>query len=416
MEKRAAVAVVVGGSIAGLSCAHSLVAAGWEVVVVERTVSPPSGSPTGAGLSLEPQARGIIDRWLGDPTILHDITLPLNVELHQAFNTEKKHVRTLVQDDHFTYRCAHWTDLHSVIHKALPPGIILWGHRFLSICSSGGASFKIKVQVLQSNEIVEISGDLLIAADGCMSLIRQHFLPNHKLRYSGYSAWRGVFNFSDDEKSNTISVLRKTYPDLGKCLYFDYSSGNHCVLFEIRNQRLNWIWYFNTPEPHKEGNSVTKKVSEEMVKKMHEEASKLWNPALALLMKETEEPFINLIYDSDPLPRQTWENVVLVGDAAHPTTPHASRSTNMSILDAEVLGNSLRKWGPENLSMALQEYQAIRHSVVSKQVMESREMGILKQGLLLRDEATTLSSPEEFIRIQHRGLCFYEQVPTALCG
>lgn len=50
------------------------------MVVIEK-VSPPSGSPTGAGFSLEPQAREVIDRWLGDPAILHDITRPLNIEL-----------------------------------------------------------------------------------------------------------------------------------------------------------------------------------------------------------------------------------------------------------------------------------------------------------------------------------------------
>ncbi|KAD0079191.1 hypothetical protein E3N88_44809 [Mikania micrantha] len=57
-------AVVVGGSIAGVSAVHALLSAGWEVVVVEKTTAPPTGSSTGAGLGLDPLAQTIINSWL----------------------------------------------------------------------------------------------------------------------------------------------------------------------------------------------------------------------------------------------------------------------------------------------------------------------------------------------------------------
>lgn len=131
----------------------------------------------------------------------------------------------------------------------------------------------------------------------------------------------------------------------------------------------------------KQNNSVTLKVSEEMIKKMHQEADNVWIPELARLMKETNDPFLNVIYDCDPLERIFWGNVVLVGDAAHPTTPHGLRSTNMSVLDAEVLGKCLEKCGPEDLSLGLEEYQRIRLHVVSEQVLYARRLGRIKQGL-----------------------------------
>ncbi|CAL5363630.1 unnamed protein product [Camellia sinensis] len=104
---------------------------------------------------------------------------------------------------------------------------------------------------------------------------------------------------------------------------------------------------------HDERNSVTMKVSSDMIKEMYEEAEKVWVLEMVKLMKETKEPFINVIYDCDPLEQIVWDNVVLVGDAAHPITPHSSRSTNMAILDAAVLGKSLEKQGAENLHSAL---------------------------------------------------------------
>lgn len=68
-------------------------------------------------------------------------------------------------------------------------------------------------------------------------------------RYAGYCAWRGVLDYSDKEDSELILGMRKAYPELGNCLYFDLAHDTHAVLYELKNKRLNWIWYVNQPEP-----------------------------------------------------------------------------------------------------------------------------------------------------------------------
>ncbi|KVH99750.1 uncharacterized protein LOC112519599 [Cynara cardunculus var. scolymus] len=382
-------AVVVGGSIAGLCSAHALLSAGWQVVVLEKTTAPPTGSPTGAGLGLDPLSRTVINSWLPQKqsdNLLNNQTLPLTIDQNQATDSEKKITRKLTRDESFNFRAAYWSDLHGLLYKALPPDIFLWGHMFLSFhVSDNNKSVEVQSQVLQTSNVVKIVGDLLVAADGCLSSIRQTFLPDLKLRYSGYCAWRGVLDLSSNEKSEIFVALQKVYADLGKCLYFDLGSGTHSVFYELLNQRINWIWYINQPEPQRKGNSVTIKVSDNMIKKMQEEAEKVWVPELVRVIKETKEPFLNVIYDCDPLEQIVWDRVVLVGDAAHPTTPHGLRSTNMSVLDAAVLGQCLMKSGVENLSAGLKEYQSIRVPVTSKQVLHSRRLGRMKQGLVLAD-------------------------------
>ncbi|KAK9273601.1 hypothetical protein L1049_018411 [Liquidambar formosana] len=308
----------------------------------------------------------------------------MTIDQDQATDSEKKISWTLTRDENFNFRAAHWSDLHGLLHDALPPDIFFWGHLFLSFSiSHDKTSVKVKAKVIQTDENIEIVGDLLVAADGCLSSIRQSFLPDLKLRYSGYCAWRGILDFSGNENSETILGIRKAYPELGNCLYFDLGFKTHTVLYELLNKRINWIWYVNQPEPEMKGNSVTMKVRGDMIQKMHQEAEKVWVPEFAQVMKETKEPFINVIYDSDPLEKIFWDNVVLIGDAAHPTTPHGVRSTNMSILDAEVLGKCLKKWGADNLHSALEEYQSTRLPVTSKQVLHSRRVGRIKQGLVL---------------------------------
>ncbi|KAG8094662.1 hypothetical protein GUJ93_ZPchr0012g19169 [Zizania palustris] len=182
----------------------------------------------------------------------------------------------------------------------------------------------------------------------------------------------------------------QAYPELGNCLYFDLAYKTHAVLYELPNNRLNWIWYINGAEPVLPGSSVTMKVSDAMVEEMREEAKRVWGPELARLMRETVEPFVNVIYDAgEPTPRLSWAGgrVALVGDAAHATTPHGLRSTNMSVVDARVLGRCLARYCREpcarSRARALAEYEAARLPVVAAQVLHARRLGRLKQGLVV---------------------------------
>lgn len=154
-----------------------------------------------------------------------------------------------------------------------------------------------------------------------------------------------------------------------------------------------------------------------MIEDMYEAAENVWIPELVKVMRETKEPFLNAIYDSDPLDQFYWDNVVLIGDAAHPISPHAGRSTNMSILDAAVLGKCLEKWGMENLSSALEEYQSIRLVVASEQVLFSRRMGRIKQRLPLpdRDLFDHLTASQEESKVLHlSNMPYFNQIPSIL--
>ena len=74
------VAVVVGGSLAGLACAHAVAGAGWDVVVLEKAAAPAAGGGTGAGLGLDAQSMETLARWIPGWG-LDAATLPLAVDL-----------------------------------------------------------------------------------------------------------------------------------------------------------------------------------------------------------------------------------------------------------------------------------------------------------------------------------------------
>lgn len=80
-EQKRPKAVIVGGSIAGLACAKAISLAGWDVVVLEKSISPPKGLPTGAGIGLDPLSRRLIASWINQqPQFLHTTSLPLTID------------------------------------------------------------------------------------------------------------------------------------------------------------------------------------------------------------------------------------------------------------------------------------------------------------------------------------------------
>lgn len=170
---------------------------------------------------------------------------------------------------------------------------------------------------------------------------------------------------------------------------------------------------------------MTMEATDAMVALMREEAGRVWCPELARLVRETASPFVNVIYDAEPLPRLSWAGgrVVLVGDAAHPTTPHGLRSTNMSVTDARALGRCLARWATEPAAAparALAEYEAVRLPVVAAQVLHARRLGRIKQGLLVDGEAegfdVRTATAEDALQLRQRSMPFFDGAPTANDG
>ena len=90
----------------------------------------------------------------------------------------------MARDESFNFRAVHWSDLHGLLYNALPSNVFLWGHLFLSFhVAHDKGSVIVKAKVLETGKVIEIVGDLLVAADGCLSSIRQKYLPDFKLRF-----------------------------------------------------------------------------------------------------------------------------------------------------------------------------------------------------------------------------------------
>ena len=148
-------------------------------------------------------------------------------------------------------------------------------------------------------------------------------------------------------------------------LHFEMLINAHAVVYTVPGNKINWLLYMQKPEcVNSDGEKYIRKsdlkvaltvdATEEEVKSLHEFVKKNCHPILSELILRTEVPFKNDILDRDPLP--SFHQVepiklffyfsffliflfflikggraIIIGDAAHPCTPHYVRGSNMVI-------------------------------------------------------------------------------------
>jgi 2,6-dihydroxypyridine 3-monooxygenase len=163
-------ALVVGGSIGGLTAALALRETGWEVDVYERSTS-----------ALESRGVGIV---------LHPMTVRYFVE-SGSFSVEDLSVRAdvlryLASDGSTIHEspCGYMFTNWNSIYRAL---LMSWDAAHYHL---GETLVALTADTRFASGREEIS-DLLVCADGIASTARSLLLPDVRRRYAGYVWWRG---------------------------------------------------------------------------------------------------------------------------------------------------------------------------------------------------------------------------------
>lgn len=101
-------------------------------------------------------------------------------------------------------------------------------------------------------------------------------------------------------------------------------------------------------------------------------------PFIPDIIRATESPIGKYpIYDIPTLPRWHAGPVVLIGDAAHATSPSAGQGTSQALEDAVVLAQCVRDI--PNLEDAFAAYEQIRRKRAEKVVSFRGKRGVTKQ-------------------------------------
>ena len=246
----------------------------------------------------------------------------------------------------------HRANLHEVLQNQLQANSLLLGKRCKSIVQQNG-----QVQVRFADG-TQASADLLIAADGINSVVRRQLLPQSQPRYAGYTCWRAVIRDPGVDINKMISA--ETWAPQGRV-----------GIAPLQDDSIYWYACINAPEqdPHMRQMTPAQLA-------LHFAGV---NPPIAEVLAATksEQLLWNDIADLKPLRQFIYNRVVLLGDAAHATTPNMGQGACQAIEDAVVLGQCLQQ--EPVLEIALKLYERRRLARTAKVIRLSRLLGQVAQ-------------------------------------
>lgn len=324
--------IIIGGGIGGLCTAIALQQYGFEVKVYEKVRKL---GEVGAGLTLWSNAIKVL-RKLGVADAVINTGSKLKRSQIRADNGETLFdARTDEMESKYgePVVAIHRADLHEILINALKLETL----RLNMNCSRFEQDDE-KVTVHFENGESD-SADVLIGADGIHSVVRKQMFPEIELRYSGYTAWRGVVETENE------AALGLTSESWGR--------GARFGIVRVDRKRVYWFATKNQAI----GEQAT---SEKRKSKLLGIFNKWHKPIEHLLDSTPAETILqNDICDIVPFASWTKGRVTLLGDAAHPTTPNMGQGACMAIESAYVLARALGE-GPDYRS-ALKRYENERH-------------------------------------------------------
>lgn len=343
---------IVGGGIGGLTTAIALQKKGFTVNVYEGA---PELRPVGAGLILAANAiRALMDIGVAEAVIPRGKALNsmriLNVRGKPLAATNAIEMsRKLGVVNSFAI---HRADLHAILAEHLSPGTI----RLSKTC----------VNAEQDNSGVTITfsdgtterADYLIAADGIHSVIRKKYLPESLPRYSGYTCWRGVA----DDIPDGVDMDTSTET---------WGRGKRFGIVPLAGNRVYWFATLNAPQADPRMRAITKGDLVNLFSDFH-------FPVTDIINSTPEDRLIWAdIIDLKPLTRFAFGRVLLLGDAAHATTPNMGQGACMATEDAAILANTLAaQTSPEEAFIAFERKRIPR---TTKIVNDSLRLGRMIQ-------------------------------------
>lgn len=199
--------------------------------------------------------------------------------------------------------------------------------------------------------------EIVISAEGIDSATRKEIYPNLKLRDSGQILWRGISTLDLDAK------FKNSYYDfIGKNLRF-------AIIHAGAN---NYSWY--AVKVSEKGELVCQ--DKEYLKNLFRD----YNPLVHEVIEKSDGVYISELKDINPADRKrlTWfnRNILMIGDAIHPTTPNMANGACLAMEDAYFLSNMLAK-REHSTEHAYKEFQRKREKKVNGIVAQSWMLGML---------------------------------------
>ena len=330
---------IVGGGIGGIAAALAMTQAGFAVTVYERATQLVD---QGAGITLAPNATRVLYHLGLGPKLEETSVTPPKTE-YRHYRTGAVIMRMMTKDFRELYgapymRLHRWDLQHAMITRLaeVAPGALRLGHEVVRLETRGNGV------VLRFADGLEETADLVVAADGIRSSIRETLFNPAPPVFAGFVAWRGLVDTTELPPHLHESAVA-------------FGHGRHINRYLVRRgELLNFIAVAHRNKWEAEGWMIPAPLDEFLA-----EFSSFDEGTRTVISR----PVRGQVYKWGLFGRpwlEQWSSgrVVLLGDAAHPMLPFLGQGAANALEDAMILTRCLTSESTAEKAFAL--YQQTR--------------------------------------------------------
>lgn len=327
---------IIGAGIGGLTMAIALEQKGLKTRIFEQAEKI---KPVGAGIILANNAMQVFEK-LGLRKVIEENgnhISSMNITTASLAPISKIDLTYFEKKHNVKNIAIHRGTLQQLLINKLKSTEIKLNHRLSQIePTDNGYSL-----TFENGE--QIQSSTLIGADGINSMVRQTIFPNNTLRTAKQICWRGVTTFK--------------LPIKYKCeLNEAWGKTDRFGFVQIAEHKVYWYAL----------KSFRNDINEFHVNDIKTYFNK-YHPIVHEIIEATKKEQINTADIADLKPTNIWhkENVCIIGDAAHATTPNMGQGACQAIEDAYVLSECLNKYETKQAFAAFQKLRRPKaHQVV----------------------------------------------------
>ena len=332
---------IIGAGIGGLTMAITLKQRGLNATVYE---SSKLLRPVGAGIILASNAMQVFKK-LG---LQGNIEKAGNRISFMKITNEQLQPLSVVNLSKYEQKygvsniAIHRGELQKILANEMEPENIKLSKRLLKI-------EKAELFKLTFEDKATLESKLVIGADGIKSVVRNQLFTENTLRNANQNCWRGICEI--DLPENYHNELNEAW---GK--------GRRFGFVKISKKKVYWYALANN-------NITTETNLLEIFENFHQDILKI------ISTTPQEQIISSEILDLKPIQRWQRENLCLIGDAAHATTPNLGQGACQAVEDAYTIGQLLDKG--ISIENTFQQYETIRKKKAHTIVKTSWALGKL---------------------------------------